>query len=247
VGKEVPREQIIDLFEKARNAQAMCELMLDMDSTGKRIPSQDRPGLISMALATGKGWATELRNQYPAGDIESVAQEMGVKVEISDQPNQVGTMLIRAEYYAQPPRVIVFRQSVKVLQDLMERVGLTDLLAPELIIPIHVVHEIFHHVENLKKDSLAKRYFVTTFRLGPLRLKSGVRVLTEMGAYAFAQRWLNLDWYPFVIDQIDRLMAEDAISPVEKWNELMRKRGLGRILPRFFSDKDQAGKERRDR
>jgi hypothetical protein len=55
VGKEVSREQIIDLLEKARNAQTMCELMLDMDSTGNRIPLQDRSRLIRIKLERREG------------------------------------------------------------------------------------------------------------------------------------------------------------------------------------------------
>lgn len=228
--KKLDRQQIIELFEQARNAHGLCERMLEMDSTGKRIPRQDRPGLISTVLKTGRDWATALRDQYPGKDIESVAQKMGVQVEISDQGIEVGNMLIRAEYYAQPPRVVIFRKSITALQDLMEQVGLPTLFAPDLAIPLHVLHELFHHVERLRQDFLAKRYLVTTFRLGPLRLRSEVRVLGEMGAHAFAQSWLNLDWYPFVIDQINRLTAGEAISPTEQLNQHMKNRGLERIF-----------------
>jgi hypothetical protein len=245
VEKEVSREQLIDLFDRAANAQSMCKIMIDMDSTGNRIPVEDRSRLISMALAAGGDWAAELRNQYPVGDIEFVARELGIRVEVSDQPAQPGAILVRAEYYAQPPRIVLFRHSIRTLQDLMESSGVTGLLPPELIIPIHVAHEIFHYIEDLKKDSLSKRYLVTTFRLGPLRLRSKVRVLTEMGAHAFAQQWLGLNWFPSVIDLIDRLISDNPISPVEKWDEFMRKRGLG-ILPRWFSDKGPSGKERRN-
>jgi hypothetical protein len=142
-----------------------------------------------MALTKGESWATELRSQYPRGDIRSVAEEMGVKVEISDQKGEMGNMVIRGEYYADPPRIVIFEQPIKVLQDVMGRVGLSNLLGPDLLIPIHILHELFHHLENLRKDRLSERYRVTTIGLGPLRLKSGVRVLTEMGAHAFAQRW----------------------------------------------------------
>jgi hypothetical protein len=241
--KEVSREQIAALFVQGRNAQALCETILEADSTSRLIPSRERPRLISMALTKGGDWATELRSQYPLGDIRSVAEEMGVKVEISDQKDEIGNMVIRGEYYAEPPRIVIFEQPIKVIYDLMERVGLSNLLGSDLLIPIHVLHELFHHLESLRKDRLSECYSVTTFGLGPLRLKSSVRVLTEIGAHAFAQRWLNLDWYPFVIDQIERLRMEDALSPVEQWNEMMNKRGLSRTISRFFSRKDETRKD----
>ena len=235
--REFSREQIATLFAEARNARVLCETILETDSTGKLIPSKERPGLISMALTRGKDWAAELRSQYPVEDIRHVAEKMGVKVEISDQKGEFGNIVIRAEYYARPPRIIIFDQPIKAIQDIIERVGLISLFGPDLLIAIHVLHEMFHHLENVKKDRLSECYSVTTFGLGPLRLKSGVRALTEIGAHAFAQRWLNLDWYPYVIDQVERLRMEDGATPVAQWNALMMKRGLGKTISPFFPRK----------
>jgi hypothetical protein len=235
------REAMIDLFAKARDARGLCEAMIEGDPTGRRIPSPDRPGLIAMALAIGKEWAAELRERYPGEAIETVAGKIGVTIEISDGASAVGGMVIRSEYYGRPPRIVLYEQSIRVLRERVTQSELTSFLTPDLITPLYILHELFHHFEWVKKDSLSKRYSVTTLRFGPLRLKSPVRVLTEMGAHAFAQNWLNLEWYPYVLDQWERLIGETGVSPVEQLNRAMTKRGIGRVFSRYLPDRDRPG------
>jgi hypothetical protein len=229
--REISAGQVMTLVEQARDAEAMADVMLEMDSTSKLIPAQERSGLISMALRSGREWAQELRQRYPGADTVALAQKLGVEVIHSDQPGKLGNIVLRSEYYDQPPKIVIYNSSVKALQEVIERTGHTDLLPPKLLVPIHVAHELFHHIENLKKDHLSQRYKVATLRIGRWRLiESGVRMLTEMGAQAFVQAWLNLDWYPFVLDQIEMLMAEDAPAPVDLLNELIKRpRWLSKI------------------
>lgn len=233
--KEISREQIVELFEAAGDAQTLAETILELDLTSKRIPSQERPALISMALKCGREWALELRKQYPAADILFLAKQLGVDLKTSDQVNEIGNIVLRSEYYTQPPQIVVYSSSIKVLEEVIERVGLANVMPPSLIMPIHVAHELFHHIEYLKKDSLSRRYMVRTLGLGPWGLKSGVRALTEIGAHAFVQNWLNLNWYPYVIDQIERLVRGDTTSPIERWNDFVKKRGFGGAVSRFLS------------
>jgi hypothetical protein len=204
--KEISREQILGLFKAGGDARTLAETMLELDSTGKRIPSQERLGLISMALKCGGEWMLDLRKQYPAADIMLLLEQLGVDLKISEEVNEIGNIVLRSEYYAEPPRIVIYRSSIRGLEEFIKRFGLTDAVAPGLLIPIHVAHELFHHIEYLRKDPLSQRTTVTTLRFGPWRLKSGVRALSEIGAHAFVQAWFSLDWYPFVLDQIEGLM-----------------------------------------
>ena len=228
---EISAAQVMTLVEQGRDAEAMAEVMLEMDSTSKLIPAQERPGLIAMALRSGREWAQELRKRYPEADTLALAQKLGVEVKHSDQEGKLGNIVLRSEYYDQPPQIVIYNSSVKALQEVIERTGHTDLLPPKLLVPIHVAHELFHHLENLKKDHLSQRYKVATLRIGRWRLiESGVRVLTEIGAQAFVQAWLNLKWYPFVLDRIEMAMGGNPPAPVDLLNELIKRpRWLNKI------------------
>jgi hypothetical protein len=222
--REISAGEVKALVEQARDAKAMAEVMLEMDSTSRLIPAQERSGLISMALRSGREWAQELRKRYPEADTLILAQKLGVEVKYSDQEGKLGNIVLRSEYYDQPPQIVIYNSSVKALQEVIERTGHTDLLPLKLLVPIHVAHELFHHLENLKKDHLSQRYKVATLRIGRWRLiESGVRVLTEIGAQAFVQAWLKLSWNPFVLDQIEMLIGGDVPSPIDHLNELIKR------------------------
>ena len=229
--REISAAQVTALVDQARDAEAMAEVMLEMDPTSRLIPAQERSGLISMALRSGREWAQELRKRYPEADTLILAQKLGVEVKHSEQEGKLGNIVLRSEYYDQPPQIVIYNSSVKALQEVIERTGHTDLLPPELLVPIHVAHELFHHLENLKKDRLSQRYKVATLRIGRWRLiESGVRVLTEIGAQAFVQALLNLKWYPFVLDQMEMLIGGNLPSPIDQLNELIKRpRWLGKI------------------
>ena len=201
--------------------------MLEMDSTIRLIPAAERAGLVAMALRTGREWAHELRGRYPEADSLLLAQELGVEVEFSDQENEAGMVTLRSEYYATvPARIVVYNSSIEKLKEVVGQAGLTGVIEPSLLMPIHVTHELFHHVENWKQDHLSQRYKVATLRIGRWRLiESGVRALTEIGAHAFVEGWLRLGWFPLILDQIEILARGEAKKPVERWNEFVKKRG----------------------
>ena len=224
VDREISAGQVAALVEQARDVQATAEMMLEMDSTCRLIPVHERPGLVSMALKSGTEWAEELRQRFPGADTLILAQKLGVEVKHSDQEGKLGNIVLRSEYYDQPPQIVIYNTSVKALQEVIERTGHADLLPPKLLVPIHVAHELFHHLENLKKDHLSQRYRVATLRIGRWRLiESGVRILTEIGAQAFVQVWLNLSWFPFVLDRIEMLWGADVPNPIDQLNELIKR------------------------
>jgi hypothetical protein len=228
---EISTGQAAALIEKAQDAEAMAGVILEADPTSRLIPAQERPGLISMALGSGREWARELRRRYPEADTLVLAQKLGVEVKTSEQEGKLGNIILRSEYYAEPPQIVIYTTSVKALEEIISRAGHTDLVPPDLLVPIHVAHELFHHLEIVKKDQLSHRYKVSTLRIGRWRLlESGVRALTEIGAHAFVQTLLNLTCYPFVLDRIEMLTTEGAPTPVDILNEMIKRpRWLSKI------------------
>jgi hypothetical protein len=217
-------EQIVTLMKRARDAQTMAEAMLEINSTGKFIPSIERFNFISMALSSGREWAQELRKQYPEDEALLLAHKLGVEVKISDQRNEIDNIVFRSEYCASPPEIVIYNPSINALQEVLVHTGLTDLLALGSLVPVHVAHELFHHLENLKQDFISQRYKVATLRIGRWRLiESGIQVLSEIGAHCFAQVLLNLSWYPAVLDEIERLTKGNTIGPVDRWNKFITK------------------------
>lgn len=222
---ENAKEQVDAFLGKARDADALAGLVLEMDPTYRLIPAVRRTELASMALETGRAWAHELRATHPAEDLALLAQQLGVEVEFSDEANEAGDVVIRSEYYDAPARIVIYQSSLEKTREVIEQAGLAAAIDPGLLLPIHLAHELFHHLEHLKQDRLSQRYKVPTLRIGQWNLiVSGVRALSEIGAHAFVQAWLRLDWFPFAIDQLERLTRGDTRDPVDRWNEFSKKR-----------------------
>jgi hypothetical protein len=105
-----------------------------------------------------------------------VAGELGVEVilEASPPPAQPG---LRSEYRAEPPRIIVYTDSLERIAVAVHVSQRFDMMRCDLV-ELHIAHELFHHLE-----------FGGRFgRLGKEEV--------EAAAHDFARELLDLDFDP---------------------------------------------------
>jgi hypothetical protein len=65
-------------------------------------------------------------------------------------------------------------------------IGLAD------VAPVHLAHELYHHLEGQRLIPGTKAYRVETHRLGPIRFRTTLPSLSEIAADRFASVLLDL-------------------------------------------------------
>lgn len=75
---------------------------------------------------------------------------------------------------------------------LTEKLNITSLL---------LAHELFHYVEETrKKEIFTRTHQIRLWSLGPLHNDSGIMILGEIAAMAFAQKLVGIPYAPYVMD-----------------------------------------------
>ena len=74
------------------------------------------------------------------------------------------------------------------------------LLGIESARAVFLAHELYHHFDETRPQTLCSRHRVPVLRLGRLRLTAAVAGMREIAAGAFAQRLLGLRFHPRLLD-----------------------------------------------
>ncbi|MEA2893650.1 MAG: hypothetical protein QOI05_4443 [Bradyrhizobium sp.] len=182
--------------------------MLRADPHGARLDHAAQLAAVSDALADGAATARDLRNRFPALTPQQVARELRVPIETTDEDPMAGSIWRFAEYRPRPPRIMLYNRGIAPLERALassERV-----LGRATLRDVFVAHELYHHAEAIRSEvPIARRYQPTLFRIGRWQWRTGVAVLAEIAAGAFAQSLLDLPCHPCVLN----LVALETIAP----------------------------------
>lgn len=159
---------------------------LERDIQYDRIPAEDRDRICDEAWATGVEAAKTTMKQYAGKRIIRIMEDEGIKVTYQEIDNVRGNMRYFSEYYAGRKEIILYRVSVKKWAQANE---MTEKEAEELIL----AHEFFHHLECSSLGSVSQKYKVPTLKIGKWVLgRTGIRVLSEIGAHGFSGTYYEL-------------------------------------------------------
>jgi hypothetical protein len=71
---------------------------------------------------------------------------------------------------------------------------------------VFTAHEFYHHLEATRPEvPIARRHQATLLKIGKWRWRTGIAMLSEIAAGAFAQALLDLPCHPKVLDHVVRL------------------------------------------
>lgn len=185
-----------------------------------RISMDERDSLALQAIECGQKAADKILSE--GKDIYSVAEEEKLEIkESEDTPEHFTDTLLGLFQY--PNKITIMKKAIHSAVEEGKRQGLE--IDERKAIQTVISHEIFHFLENKNpKDYMTKVTKVTTFHLGPIRLKSKVAVLSEIAAMAFAKRLTGLSFSPYILDYllmntIDKSKAQDIYSAVIECSE----------------------------
>ena len=184
-------------------------VMLEADLHARRLDRPTQLAAVADALADGAATAGNLRERYPGRTPQELARKLQVPIEMTDDDPLVGSIWRFAEYRPRPPRIMLYSRGLAPLEDALNGTVATRLLGRATPRDVFIAHELYHHAEAVRPETpIAERYRPTLLRIGNWHWRTGIAVLAEIAAGAFAQSLLDLPRHPKVLDFI----AVDAVS-----------------------------------
>jgi hypothetical protein len=194
----------------AASPEALALALLEADPHAWRLDRATQLAAVSEALADGAAAARALRGRFPDFSPQAIADALEVPIETIDDDPMVGTLWRFAEYRERPARIVLYARGLALLDRVVTGELAGRLLGRAVPRDVFIAHELFHHLETIREDTpIVQRYRPTLFRLGRWHWRTGIAVLSEIAAGAFAQELLGLPCHPRVLD----LVAREALSP----------------------------------
>lgn len=185
-------------------------VMLEADPHAWRLDRSTQHAAVSDALADGVAAALDLRTRFIDLSPEQIARALGLPVETTDSDPMVGTLWRFAEYRPRPPGIVLYSRGLSPLERSPRAAQLLGEATPR---DVFIAHELYHHIEAVRSEApIARRYQPTLFRIGNWHWRTGIAVLAEIAAGAFAQALLGLPYHPKVLDfvTLDTIAAKNA-------------------------------------
>ncbi|MDA8218708.1 MAG: hypothetical protein M0Z94_13945 [Dehalococcoidales bacterium] len=192
--------------------EQLGHLILRFDPQFHRLSAEETRDVVQMALELGAEQAETVAAEQGTRDPFTVCEQLGVRVETSEESSRYGSILQYAEYRSRPPQVRLYRKAMEGANRLLTEPGVTEVMGMSDVSQAFLAHELFHHLDNLPEHLPAKQvHRVTTIKIGPWVLRSGLVTAPEVAAGSFAQTLLRLPFHPKLVD----LLAIYAESPAK--------------------------------
>lgn len=165
-----------------------------------KFSEEQKSELTLKSIACGVEYAQKYVEKYGKADPSRLADKMGMNVQYPEMPQNTDRVLF-AEYKA-PNNINIFMDGVKKAYETLKEPGVEAALGEGLnVSKTLLAHELFHFVE----EENAKTIFTHTEKVElwapkPLHNRSGIAVLGEIAAMAFAKELVGLSFSPYVMD-----------------------------------------------
>lgn len=156
-----------------------------------KIPPEQYGEFIDCAWQAGRD-AAETYSRRLGSDMPSeMASKLGLTVEEMGKDQCKGYRAY-SEYYSNPKKIILYMPMIEeAYQHLSEE---QKAFIPDFskMKELFLAHEIFHHLECHEIGLTSRKKKVETLHLGPVRLTSGIKALSEIGAHSFTRNLLGI-------------------------------------------------------
>jgi hypothetical protein len=197
----------------AASPEVLGLAMLAADPHAWRLDHATQLAAVADALTDGIDAAKSLRFRFGNRSPEQIARELGLPVETTDCDPMVGSIWRFAEYRPRPPRIVLYGRSMRLLERSLSGARAMQLIGEATPRDVFIAHELYHHIETVRPETpIARRYQPTLFRIGNWHWRTGIAVLAEIAAGAFAQSLLDLACHPKALD----FVAVDAIAAAKR-------------------------------
>lgn len=169
------------------------------DPLNAKFNDAQRYFLAQKAIACGEAEAEACIQRYGLVSAEKLAKEMGVKVDCPIGSENMDRVLFAQ--FCPPNQISVYMDTVKKAEQFLDEPAVHKVLGNPKIFSLLLFHELFHFVEEQhKREIWTQSYQIELWALGPLRYRSKVAALSEIGAMAFAKKMTGISCSPYVLD-----------------------------------------------
>lgn len=165
-----------------------------------KFTDDQRLNLTVQAIACGTEYAHRCVKKYGLHDPTRIAEHLGLEIEYPQMPQNTERVLF-AEFI-EPNKIHIYMDGVEKAELLIEEPGVGKALTENLSITrLLLSHELFHFIEEqYAKEIWTRTYKIKLWAPKPLHRYSGVAVLSEIAAMAFAKELMQLPYFPYVMD-----------------------------------------------
>jgi hypothetical protein len=190
---------LIATLSESTTPHALGCAVLREDPHAAALRAAEVSALVEAALADGATLAEQVR-QRCGDNPDGIAAANGVPVEESRADAGYGTTIVFAQYRTRPLGIDLYSPAIEALDRRLQQSGLGRLLGLENTRAMFLAHELYHHFDEARTQTLCSRHRVPVLRLGRLRLTAAVAGMREVAASAFAQHLLGLRFHPRLLD-----------------------------------------------
>jgi hypothetical protein len=205
----------------AGTEQRCARLTLSEDPFYRRLAPGRESEAVGFGLAVGQAAAAMTMETW-GREPEDIAAALQVPVARSEALAQTGRAVLFSEYGDRPPSITLHMQSIQEANRLIREHDLAGMLGLSDVAPVHLAHELFHHLESQRLTPGTAGFRIQTGRLGPLRFRTGLPSLSEIAADHFAVALLDLSVPPKAIE----FVTVYSLNPVYAWELLARLQAL---------------------
>jgi hypothetical protein len=175
---------------------------LSTDFVYRKIPPELHEVFLMYGINFGKGIAHAVKKKFGTSNPESIAKKLCVQVKRVPVERKIAGIQVRSEYYSDTFTIYLYEVSISEFKNMVRHYKLEELIPLESIDFICIAHELFHHIEVTETGLVSKKVKVTTCKIGPFHLRSGVPTLSEIAADSFVKTLLNLKCSPSLVDYV---------------------------------------------
>ena len=155
---------------------------------------------MEQSISCGYQYADRVCREYHCQTPEELAEALGMKVSYPTFPEKTDRVLF-AEFRV-PDQISIYMDAIDRIRRYRHLPEVEEALTKELkITSLLLAHELFHFVEEAYKAEIFTRTEkIRLWSVGPLHNDSGIMILGEIAAMAFAQRLTGIPYAPYVMD-----------------------------------------------
>ena len=155
---------------------------------------------MEQSISCGYQYADRVCREYHCQTPEALAEALGMKVSYPTFPEKTDRVLF-AEFRV-PDQISIYMDAIDRIRRYRHLPEVEEALTKELkITSLLLAHELFHFVEEAYKAEIFTRTEkIRLWSVGPLHNDSGIMILGEIAAMAFAQRLTGIPYAPYVMD-----------------------------------------------
>lgn len=144
--------------------------------------------------------AMHLQSEYGDTPVEQLIKLLGIKLfyKKSDM-NSVYTMFACFE---EPDTITIFRDNAEATDKLLKEQELYELFGNVKTTDLLIAHELYHYLEYALPNVYTVQKNITLWKLGPIKNRSRIVCLEEIGAMTFARELTRLKCSPYIFDVI---------------------------------------------